>query len=263
MMIRVQKRETPYVMIDKTGLQDTRLSWKAKGLLCYLLSLPDDWQIYQAELTSHSKDGLDSTRAGIQELMKYGYIERVRDRNEKGQLTEYIYQVYETPIRAKTEQEVNYKPKWENPTQENPTLEKPKLLKNKAKEKINRQNNLSIDQTERSDYEAYKQIISENIEYDALKQQNPGDEILDDLLNVMVDTVSSSAKTILVGKENKPSDIVKSIFLKINQGHIEYVLEKIHTYPDPIKNPKSFAVSCLYNAYCSSAIGSRPVRGYR
>ncbi len=42
-IVRVNKRSNPYVVIDKTALNDDRLSWKAKGVLCYLLSLPDDW----------------------------------------------------------------------------------------------------------------------------------------------------------------------------------------------------------------------------
>ena len=70
-MIRVIKKENPFVTIDKTCLKDDRLSWKAKGLLCYLLSLPDDWDIYVSELINHAFDGRDSTAAGLRELPKF------------------------------------------------------------------------------------------------------------------------------------------------------------------------------------------------
>ena len=105
-MIRVMKKENPYVMIDKTCLKDERLSWKAKGLLCYLLSLPDDWEIYVSELQSHASDGRDSTAAGLRELIKFGYAKRYRNRDEKGKLRGYIYQIYEMSIEVELEEEL-------------------------------------------------------------------------------------------------------------------------------------------------------------
>ena len=97
-IFRVTKNpDNPYVMINKVFLNDVLLSWKAKGLLTYLLSLPDDWQIYETELTKHSKDGKDSTKTTIKELIDNGYIERLdRVRDDKGRLSSYNYNVYET-----------------------------------------------------------------------------------------------------------------------------------------------------------------------
>lgn len=95
---RVTKdKNNPYVMINKSSLQDERLSWKAKGLLVYLLSLPDDWKIYETELINHAKDGRDGTRSAIKELIDAGYITRERTRDEKGRLTGTDYNVYEVP----------------------------------------------------------------------------------------------------------------------------------------------------------------------
>ncbi|MCP3940161.1 MAG: hypothetical protein GY710_01595 [Desulfobacteraceae bacterium] len=65
-------------------LNDDRLSWKAKGLLIYLLSKPDDWQVYIKNLVKQSKDGMDSTYAGIKELIKAGYIIKTDIKDEKG-----------------------------------------------------------------------------------------------------------------------------------------------------------------------------------
>ena len=54
-IIRVIKdKSNPYVMLNKTCLRDEKLSWKAKGLHSYLLSLPDDWQIYIEDLNNIS-----------------------------------------------------------------------------------------------------------------------------------------------------------------------------------------------------------------
>jgi len=69
--IRSPKRHN-YSIIDNTCLRDPNLSWKAKGLFAYLLSLPDDWQIYQKDLVNRATDGDTSLRSGIIELEKAG-----------------------------------------------------------------------------------------------------------------------------------------------------------------------------------------------
>jgi hypothetical protein len=98
-IIRTRKnRENPYVMVDKYGINDERLSLKAKGLLITLLSRPDDWQFYMNELAKTCKDGIDSIRTALNELRKFNYVEMERVRNEKGQLKHTEYIVYERPI---------------------------------------------------------------------------------------------------------------------------------------------------------------------
>lgn len=94
---RVSKdKENPYIMINKKTLQNENLSWKARGLLAYLLSLPDDWKVYEKELISHTTDGKDSTRSAIQELIKAGYIIRTRQHNSEGKFAGYEYKILET-----------------------------------------------------------------------------------------------------------------------------------------------------------------------
>jgi len=98
MIFRVKKdNENPYVMMNKTFLNDERLTAKGKGILSYLLSLPDDWQIHEEEITKHFADGVKSIRAGIKELIKLEYITRKQHRKEKGQFSSYEYCVYEVP----------------------------------------------------------------------------------------------------------------------------------------------------------------------
>jgi hypothetical protein len=93
----VKSKDNPYLMMNKHGIDNPELSWKAKGILVYLLALPDDWQIYEKELAKHSADGKDCLSSGIQELIKAGYITRTRRRNKKGQLADYEYRVFEVP----------------------------------------------------------------------------------------------------------------------------------------------------------------------
>ena len=109
-----EKKERDYTVINNTVLKDERLSWKAKGVFCYLLSLPEDWVIYQNELLKHSTDGRESLRNAINELEEYGYLIIDKKRDEKGHFTA-IYKIIENP-NEKTESE---KTESENPTQEN------------------------------------------------------------------------------------------------------------------------------------------------
>lgn len=189
-MIRVDKK-TNFVVLNKDALQDVNLSWKAKGLLVYLLSLPDNWQIYIEELSAHAKDGVDSTASAIKELMKNGYITRERIRNEKGQLKNYIYTVHEIPIIIEN---TNEEPKRENPRQEKPILEKRQLLNNN---KLNNNLNIKEEKTtqgveiDKEIIKVYRECISKNISEIELKELSElqdifGIEILNKAIEVAV-----------------------------------------------------------------------------
>ncbi|EKN42937.1 helix-turn-helix domain-containing protein [Clostridium botulinum] len=112
-----QKKEKNYTVIDNTFIKDKSLSAKAKGLMCYLLSLPEDWRIYLSELQNNFTDGKDSIRSGIKELEKNGYLKKQILHDNKGKFNGYHYEVIEIP---------SLKPFLENPKTDNPYTEKPK-----------------------------------------------------------------------------------------------------------------------------------------
>jgi predicted transcriptional regulator len=89
-IIRTKKTKN-YSVICNNFFSDTRLSWKAKGLLGYLLTKPDDWEVYVNQLATVSEDGRDSTTAGVNELLELGYIKRKQIR-EKGRF-KYEYEL--------------------------------------------------------------------------------------------------------------------------------------------------------------------------
>ena len=120
-VIRIQKNSN-YVVMSKVGLHDDRLSWKAKGLLAYMLSMPNDWKFYDDELEKHAKDGKDALKSAIKELKQYGYMRRERRHNEQGKF-EWETVVYEEPYTEK--------PSMEKPSMEKPSMENPQLLNNK------------------------------------------------------------------------------------------------------------------------------------
>lgn len=95
--IHRHKKEAGFVLVDKTPLNDPTLSWKAKGLLTYLLSLPDDWKINISDLKKRSSDGRDSTVSGIDELIQARYVFRKQDKGDDGKFLGYEYHVFERP----------------------------------------------------------------------------------------------------------------------------------------------------------------------
>lgn len=106
-----------YTVMNNACLQDPTMSLKAKGLYAYLMSLPEDWVLHQTELKRHFKDGRDSIRTAIYELIEKGYVTKVDTRNELGQIVDCTYTVYETPNG------VAEKPIAENPTSVNPPIQ--------------------------------------------------------------------------------------------------------------------------------------------
>lgn len=92
---RVHKN-TDYTTINNKFLKRKDLSWKAKGILSYLLSLPDDWELHFNELKKNATDGKTSTRSGLDELKDSGYIIYTKTRDDKGKFV-HNYDIYEIP----------------------------------------------------------------------------------------------------------------------------------------------------------------------
>lgn len=95
---RVTKGPQPYVVLDKGFLDSPHLSWRAKGLLAYLLARPDDWQVREADLVAHATDGRDSVRAALRQLKFSGYIVRSQAKAKSGRFKGAQWDVHERPI---------------------------------------------------------------------------------------------------------------------------------------------------------------------
>jgi hypothetical protein len=101
-IIKIKKYDIPFVMLDKRPLNNPELSWKAKGILAYLLSHPDNWTINIGDLIARSTDGEDAVRSGIRELIKAGHIKYTGRERNNGQVGGVLYEVYEIPILTST-----------------------------------------------------------------------------------------------------------------------------------------------------------------
>ena len=140
-VFRVEKNKG-YTVMSNHHLRNKELSLKAKGLLSQMLSLPEDWDYTLAGLSLINREKIDAIREAVRELENAGYIQRSRERDEKGRLRGTTYVIYEQP--PKLDLPTLEKPTLDNPTLEKPTLENPtqlnkELLKTNLpkKEKLN------------------------------------------------------------------------------------------------------------------------------
>ena len=116
------KKEKNYTVLDNTFIKDTRLSWKAKGLMTYLLSLPDDWTIHLSEIEKHASDGKSALRSAINELKEFGYL-KAEQKRENNRFAEMVYIIIENPDFPLTDFQQTENLQTENLNSENQTLQ--------------------------------------------------------------------------------------------------------------------------------------------
>ena len=268
-VFRIEKTRD-YTVMSNHHLRDMSLSLKAKGLLSLMLSLPENWDYTMKGLSRICKDGIDSISGGIRELEEHGYLIRERVRGANGQLGSIEYTILEQPKEPTPAQE---KPIRENPVQANPTLvttvqEEPAQL-NKDKSS-NDPSRTDLSSTEVSNpiqsnpptpagarmgtdgmgvRESYRELILENIEYDFWKNSDRVDhEMLDEITELIVDTVCSARKTIRIAGDDYPAEVVKSRFMKLDSSHVQYVMDCMKDNTTYVRNIKKYLLAALYNA---------------
>ena len=108
-MPKVKKvRTRGFTQVDNRVISDKRMSLKALGLFTYMWSKPDDWEFYVLAISKDFKDGRDSIRSAINELISLGYVKRTRKHKENGQLAAYDYILFDEPKTEKPSQAVTY-----------------------------------------------------------------------------------------------------------------------------------------------------------
>ena len=280
-VFRIEKTRD-YTVMSNHHLRDKSLSLKAKGLLSLMLSLPEEWDYTTKGLARICKDGVDSICAGVRELEEHGYVIRQRVRNPNGQLGAIEYTILEQPRppEPKPQKPERENPVLDNPEQASPVLEEPeqgnpaqlntnRSSKEKSKKDLSSTEGsnpvLSTPQAPRDsdgmgrdwmrERESYRELILENIEYDYLIQSHQLDrDRLDELVELMVDTVCSRRETIRIAGDDYPAEVVKSRFLKLDSSHIEYVLDRMRENTTYVRNIKKYLLAALYNA--PATIGS-------
>ena len=259
-VFRVEKNKG-YTVMSNHHLRNKELTLKAKGLLSQMLSLPENWNYTLAGLSHIKREKIDAIREVVKELEQVGYIVRSQTRDEKGRLRGADYVIYEQPPASDL-------PTLENPTQLNKDIQKTDLSK---KEEINKDilNTDSIpilspdpsplsewdplpekNGTEQKDaYKIYEEIIKDNIEYEHLISTKRLDrDRIDAILDLILETVCSKRKKILIAGDEYSAEHVKAKFMKLDSSHIEFVLDCMQENTTKVRNIKQYLKAVLFNA---------------
>lgn len=258
-VFRIEKTRD-YTVMSNHHLRNTDLSLKAKGLLSLMLSLPEEWDYTTKGLARICKDGVDSICAGVRELEDHGYVVRERVRNANGQLGAIEYTILEQPRPPEPKRE---KPERENPAQLNIDISSNQISKKDLSSteisnpiQSNPQPLTGLPSTGArmgmdgmGAREAYREVIFENIGYEYLIQNPKMDrEQLDEIAELIVDTVCSARKTIRVAGDDYPAEVVKSRFMKLDSSHVQYVMDCMRDNTTYVRNIKKYLLAALYNA---------------
>ena len=155
-IFRVHKNAN-FTVMSNTHFKEKKMSLKAKGLLSLMLSLPDDWNYSISGLVTLSKDGKDSVMSALAELETFGYLERTRTVNKRGQFSGIEYNIFEQP---QTEKPVAEKQHSALPILEEANAENhPQLNTNKLNTNNNKITN--IPNTKGSDIDIFEDILKE------------------------------------------------------------------------------------------------------
>lgn len=272
-VFRVEKTRN-YTVMSNHHLRNKSLSLKAKGLLSLMLSLPEDWDYTTRGLAYICKDGVDSICATVRELEGAGYIVRAQERHADGTLGGIEYTILEQPREPeapKRENPVQVEnagdaPKRAFPEQVKPVLGKPEQenpaqlnIEEQSKEELNTDLTKSFpsflrerkfaqeDELERRN--SYRAQIMTNVDYNYLVGYTEVDRArLDELVELMLDTVCSTKSTIRVAGEELPAEVVRSKLLKLTDAHLLYVLDRINENTTEVRHVKPYLLTALYNA---------------
>ena len=118
-MNKIRKKELNFTQVSNSFLRDNNISFKAKGLFCYMFSMNENWNFTLQSIATQQKDGLDSIKSAMDELKQYGYVSYEKHSNGTG--TYFL----------------NDEPNVENPNVENPNLGKSTCIKNTNLDKNN------------------------------------------------------------------------------------------------------------------------------
>ena len=97
--------------------------------------------------------------------------------------------------------------------------------------------------------ERYRELIAENIAYDALLTDYPYEQdTLEEILELLVDVVCTTKSSVRISGDDKPAEVVRSQFLKLNSEHIRFVVGGLKENTTRIRNMRQYLLATLYNA---------------
>lgn len=225
-----------------------------------MLSLPESWDYTINGLVTLSKDGRDSVISALKELEKEGYLIRRRNRNEKGQLTDTEYIIFQQPVTDFPTQDkpIQGKPMQENHLQSNTNISNTNFINNPSinqsdvTDRSNRKNveygNVCEKPVENY-VENYEEAIKDRIHYFDLCERY-GESPINNIVSVMNDVYVATDDDIRIGKRKIPCETVKAVYNKIDYDCVIYIMDSLSeaSKKRKIRNMKKYLMTTLYNA---------------
>ncbi len=124
------------------------------------------------------------------------------------------------------------------------------IKKKENKTEMNNTNPILSDESEKmKNRELLEEYFSRSLEIDLLLRLYPDDEdTLYQIVNLLVDTCATNRKTLRIAGDDKPAEVVRSRFMKLNADHIRFVLKCLAENSNPIRNMKQYLLASLYNS---------------
>lgn len=247
----IRKKRTFYAQVSNVALRDKTLSLKAKGLLAIIESYLtlDNFTLYKDFLLSKSTDGETSFRGAWKELKEHGYLIQYKLKDNVTKQFYYEYEICDNPCVEN--QHMDNKPDSDKPQVENPHMDKPPT-------DIPLVDNLNNGLSTSTEPPLYNNtllnntlcinIIHTNIDYDPVFINSDNKYIVDNIVDIMNEVLCNKAEYISINGNDIPINVVRSVFLKVNMNHIQYVLNILSKYHKKISNIKGFIITTLYNS---------------
>ena len=271
-MKRLIKKKKNFTMISNKCLQTNVISNGARGLLTFMLSLPNDWQFSIAWLAKNCRDGKSAIRSQIAELEDTHYLVRVQSKHHSGRFGCSNYIISDEPMTDEAIEEILAEHNGnasdftssENKTSEKWTSANETTTNIIDTNKINK-NTISVyqeeekaDMLDKIEEPISQEAVKEQIEYDRLMREKSAlSEQTDDLVGIIAETLNSKNPVCISGCKVSHKEIVDK-FSQLNYRHIVSALEALNKRQrrSKLNNPKAYIRSMLYNMVDEDRINS-------
>jgi len=277
-------KENNYTRVSNHYLRDNSLSFKAKGLLTLMLSLPEDWDYTIAGLAQFTADGRVSIANTIRELEECGYIRRNQTRGENGAFAQNEYWIYEVPqtdeppcaenvktedcdsetsendvygdadpmedIESTQEITADYSKNLPVPSPNQPIPSTGFLSAETMPTENSTQQIKELQKTEKPNlirYDLMRARAADRVEYSVLREEFPKEQ-LDELINLIVEMESCQSETMLIAGAVYPREVIVARMQALNAECIRYVLDCLREVKPQVKNMKKYLMASLFNA---------------
>jgi len=289
-IIRVHRQPNNFVTMNKGFLENNSLSWKAKGILAYLLSKPDNWKVIANDLINRATDGKAAVYNGLNELKEHGHYQKRPVRDETGKRISYWEgTVSEVPMdfpentlssllpdyqdidnQDIDNQDIGYQD-IENREHSNNDFNKKEVINtectnNHVSQVLSATPN-GQDKTDRASahallndeqkLEALKSLIKDNIYYADFANHKKADlRLVDEFISVIIDCLMSEGKYVRIGGEDKPRVLVNHNLMRLRYDDIEHAIERFQSVTERITKKKQYILTLLYNCKMESEVTS-------